>query len=157
METTELLYTLHVKLAELRGILPGAEAPVSTAFWSPLARFVFGRADAYELTCQAEDTDAIKTIMPYAETVERRRAAGILLFWGAVTAALVEDVAGGHGTGREGLWWQRIVLTREGEIVFELKDYGATMTIGSLTQGEADYVADLLPAAARIERVTVHA
>jgi hypothetical protein len=150
--TTGKLTALHITIPDLRGMLPGVETSVSTAFWVPVAEFVLGRSGTFEVVCQREDTDAIKLLMPVAETIERRREDGALMFWGAVTPAVTRAVAGGHGSGHESLWWWQIALTRDGDQMFVLQDYGAHMEVFGLTEGEAAEVIDLLPFSARAVR-----
>lgn len=152
--TTDKLTSLQITIPDLRGMLPGAETGVSTAFWVPLAEFVLRRAGTFEVVCQREDTDAIKLLMPVAETIERRREDGALMFWGAVTPAVTRAVVGGHGSGHESLWWWQIVLTCDGNQVFVMQDYGAHMNLFGLTGDEAAAVLDLLPFAARTVRTT---
>ena len=79
--TTDKLTSLHITIPDLRGMLPGVETAVSTAFWVPLAEFVLRRSGTFEVVCQREDTDAIKLLMPVAETIERqarRRSTDVL-------------------------------------------------------------------------------
>ncbi|MCE5192641.1 MAG: hypothetical protein ABFD13_06110 [Candidatus Cryosericum sp.] len=149
---TEQLISLHITIPDLRGMLPNTPTVVSTAFWVPLAQFVMRRAGAFEVVCQREDTSAIKLLMPLAEIVERRRDDGALMFWGGVTPVVCKAVASGHGSGHESLWWWQINLTREGEQVFALQDYGARMDVFALTEAEATTVLNLLPFAARTIR-----
>jgi hypothetical protein len=150
--TSNKLTTLHIRIPDLRGMLPGVETAVSTAFWVPLAEFVLHRSGTFEVVCLREDTDAIKLLMPVAETIERRHEDGALMFWGAVTPAVTRAVVGGHGSGHESLWWWQIALTRDGDQVFVLQDYGAHMDVFGLTGDEAAEVDDLLPFAARTVR-----
>ena len=150
--TTDKLSSLHITIPDLRGMLPGVETAVSTAFWVPVAEFVLRRSGTFEVVCQREDTDAIKLLMPVAETIERRREDGALMFWGAVTPAVIKAVARGHGSGHESLWWWQIALTRDGDQVFVLQDYGARMDVYGLTGDEAAEVIDLLPFSARAVR-----
>jgi len=152
--TTDKLISLHITIPDLRGMLPGVDTAVSTAFWVPLAEFVLRRSGTFEVVCLREDTDAIKLLMPFAETIERRREDGALMFWGAVTPAVTRAVAGGHGSGHESLWWWQIALTRDGDQVFVLQDYGAHMDLFGLTGDETAAVVDLLPFAARTVRTT---
>lgn len=151
---TDRLFTVHVVLRDLRGILPGAATSVSTSFWVPLAQFIFGRARLFEIVCRREDHLSIKLLMPYADTVERRRDDGALMFWGPVTPAVTRVVASGHGSGHEGLWWWQIALTHDGDQVFVLEDYGERMDIFGLSESEATRVVELLPLAARTSRTT---
>jgi hypothetical protein len=146
------LTSLHITIPDLRGMLPGVEAAVSTAFWVPVAEFVLRRSGTFEVVCQREDIDAIKLLMPVADTIERRREDGALMFWGAVTPAVTKAIAGGHGSGHESLWWWQIALTRDGDQVFVLQDYGARMEVFGLTGDEAAEVIDLLPFSARAVR-----
>jgi hypothetical protein len=146
------LYTLHIAIPELRGMLPGAETTVSTAFWVPLAEFVFQRSRMFEVMCRREDSDAIKLLMPYAETIERRHEDGVLMFWGPVTPAVARVIAGGHGSGHEALWWWQVALTCEGDQVFVLEDYGEHMDVFGLSEGEVALVTELLPFTARTDR-----
>jgi hypothetical protein len=90
--------------------------------------------------------------MPVAETIERRREDGALMFWGAVTPAITKAVAGGHGSGHESLWWWQIALTSNGNEVFVLQDYGEHMALFGLTGDEAAVVLDLLPFSAHVAR-----
>jgi hypothetical protein len=150
--TTDKLISLHITIPDLRGMLPGVETAVSTAFWVPLAEFVLRRSGTFEVVCLREDTDAIKLLMPFAETIERRREDGALMFWGAVTPAVTRAVVGGHGSGHESLWWWQIALTRDGDQVFVLQDYGAHMDLFGLTGVETAAVVDLLPFSARTVR-----
>ncbi len=133
-------------------MLPGAETTVSTSFWVPLAEFVFQRARTFEVVCRREDTDAIKLLMPYAETVERRHEDGALMLWGPVTPVATRMIVGGHGTGHEALWWWQMVLTRDGEQVFDLEDYGEHMDVFGLSEAEAAVVSELLPFSAHTFR-----
>jgi len=149
---TDKLTSLHITIPDLRGMLPGVETAVSTAFWVPLAKFVLHRSGTFEIVCQREDTDAIKLLMPVAETIERRREDGALMFWGAVTPEVNMAVVGGHGSGHESLWWWQIALTRDGDQVFVLQDYGEHMDLFGLTGDETAAVLDLLPFSARIAR-----
>jgi hypothetical protein len=151
---TDKLISLHITIPDLRGMLPGVETAVSTAFWVPLAEFVLRRSGTFEVVCLREDTDAIKLLMPFAETIERRREDGALMFWGAVTPAVTRAVVGGHGSGHESLWWWQIALTRDGDQVFVLQDYGAHMDLFGLTGVETVAVLDLLPFSARTVRRT---
>jgi len=146
------LTSLHIRIPDLRGMLPGVETAVSTAFWVPLAEFVLRRSGTFEVVCLREDTDAIKLLMPVAETIERRHEDGALMFWGAVTPVVTRAVVGGHGSGHESLWWWQIALTRDGDQVFVLQDYGAHMDVFGLTGDEAAEVVDLLPFSARTVR-----
>ncbi len=148
------LVSLHIAVPDLRGMLPNAPTVVSTAFWVPLAAFVLGRAKTFEIVCQREDTDAIRLLMPLADTIERRREDGALMFWGGVTPMVCKVVTGGHGSGHESLWWWQVALTREGDQVFVLRDYGARMDVFALTEAEATTVLNLLPCAARTTRVS---
>jgi len=138
-------FTLHVTVPELRGMLPGAATTISTSFWVPLAEFVLKRSRTYEVVCKREDRDPIKLLMPCAETVERRHEDGALTFWGSVNPAVVRVLAGGHGSGHEALWWWQISLTRDGEQVFVLEDYGEHMDVFGITEAEAAFVVELLP------------
>ena len=152
--TTGKLISLHIVFPDLKGMLPGIETTVSTAFWVPLAEFVLRRSGTFEVVCLREDTGAIKLLMPVAETIERRREDGALMFWGAVTPAVTQAIVAGHGSGHESLWWWQIVLTSDGNQVFALHDYGAHMTLFGLTGEEASTVVDLLPLSARTVRTT---
>ncbi len=152
--TTAKLTSLHITVPELSGMLPGVETAVSTAFWVPLAEFVLHRSETFEVVCQREDTNAIRLLMPVAETIERRREDGALMFWGAVTPAVTRAVAGGHGSGHESLWWWQIALTSNGNQVFVLQDYGEHMDLFGLTGDEAATVLDLLPFSARAARTS---
>jgi len=149
---TDKLSSLRITIPDLRGMLPGVETAVSTAFWVPVAEFVLRRSGTFEVVCQREDTDAIKLLMPVAETIERRREDGALMFWGTVTPAVTKAVSGGHGSGHESLWWWQIALTRDGDQVFVLQDYGARMDVFGLTGDEAAEVINLLPFSARAVR-----
>lgn len=133
-------------------MLPGAETIVSTSFWVPLAEFVLKRSRTFEVVCRREDTDAIKRLMPYAETVERRHEDGALMLWGTTTPAVVQAVSGGHGAGHEALWWWQVALTRDGDQVFVLDDYGEHMDVFRLTEADAAMVTELLPFTARTTR-----
>lgn len=150
--TMEKLTSLHITIPELRGMLPGIEASVSTAFWVPLAEFVLRRSGTFEVVCMREDIGAIKLLMPVAETIERRHEDGALMFWGVVTPAVTRAVVGGHGSGHESLWWWQIALTRDGDQVFVLQDYGEHMDLFGLTGDETAAVLDLLPFSARTAR-----
>jgi len=150
---TDKLVTVHITVRDLRGMLPNAPTVVSTAFWVPLAEFVLGRAATFEIVCQREDTNAIRLLMPLADTIERRRADGALMFWGSMTPAIRGAVISGHGSGHESLWWWQIALERDGEQVFVLKDYGACMDVFGLSDDEVSQVLELLPDAARATRV----
>ena len=152
--TTDRLTSLHIAIPDLRGMLPGVETAVSTAFWVPLAEFVLQRSGAFEVVCQREDTDAIKLLMPVAEMIERRREDGTLVFWGPVTPAVSRAIAGGHGSGHESLWWWQIALTSGGSQVFVLQAYGEQMDLYGLSGNEAAAVVDLLPLSARTARTT---
>ena len=152
--TTDKLTSLHITIPDLRGMLPGVETAVSTAFWVPLAEFVLRRSGTFEVVCLREDTGAIKLLMPVAETIERRREDGALMFWGVVTPAVTRAVVGGHGSGHESLWWWQIALTCDGNQVFVMEDYGAHMDLFGLTGDEVAAVLDLLPFAARTVRTT---
>jgi hypothetical protein len=90
--------------------------------------------------------------MPVAETIERRREDGALMFWGAVTPEVTRAVVGGHGSGHESLWWWQIALTRDGDQVFVLQDYGEHIDLFGLTGDETTAVLDLLPLSARTAR-----
>jgi hypothetical protein len=149
---TGRLFTLHIAIPELRGMLPGAETTVSTSFWVPLAEFVFKRSRTFEVVCRREDADAVKLLMPYAETVERRHEDGALMFWGPVTPAVTRVIAGGHGSGHEVLWWWQVSLTCDGDQVFVLEDYGEHMDVFGLSDVEAAFVVELLPFSARTAR-----
>jgi hypothetical protein len=150
--TTDRLTSLHITIPDLRGMLPGVATAVSTAFWVPLAEFVLRRSGTFEVVCLREDTGAIKLLMPVAETIERRREDGALMFWGSITPAVIRAVVGGHGSGHESLWWWQIALTSDGNEVFVLQDYGAHMDLFGLTGVEAAAVLDLLPFSARTVR-----
>jgi len=150
--TTDRLTSLHITIPDLRGMLPGVETAVSTAFWVPLAEFVLRRSGTFEVVCLREDTGAIKLLMPVAETIERRREDGALMFWGSITPAVTRAVVGGHGSGHESLWWWQIALTCDGNQVFVLQDYGEHMNLFGLTADEAAAVLDLLPFSARTVR-----
>jgi len=150
--TTDKLSSLRITIPDLRGMLPGVETAISTAFWVPVAEFVLRRSGTFEVVCQREDTDAIKLLMPVAETIERRREDGALMFWGTVTPAVTKAVSGGHGSGHESLWWWQIALTRDGDQVFVLQDYGARMEVFGLIEDEAAEVINLLPFSARAVR-----
>lgn len=152
--TTDKMTSLRITIPGLRGMLPGIETAVSTAFWVPLAESVLHRSEAFEVVCQREDTDAIKLMMPVAETIERRREDGALMFWGAVTPAVTRAVAGGHGSGHESLWWWQIALTSNGSQVFFLQDYGEHMDLFGLTGDEAAAILGLLPFSARVARTS---
>ncbi len=152
--TTDKLTSLQITIPDLRGMLPGVETAISTAFWVPLAEFVLRRSGTFEVVCQREDIDAIKLLMPVAEMIERRHEDGALMFWGAVTPAVTKAVVGGHGSGHESLWWWQIALTHEGDQVFVLQDYGARMDVFGLTADEVAVVLDLLPFSARSARTT---
>lgn len=152
--TTGKLISLHIVFPDLKGMLPGIETTVSTAFWVPLAEFVLRRSGTFEVVCLREDTGAIKLLMPVAETIERRREDGALMFWGAVTPVVTQAIVAGHGSGHESLWWWQIVLTSDGNQVFALHDYGAHMNVFGLTGEEASAVVDLLPLSARTVRTT---
>ena len=102
--TTAKLTSLRITVPELRGMLPGVETAVSTAFWVPLAEFVLHRSETFEVVCQREDTDAIRLLMPVAETIERRHEDGALMFWGAVTPAVTESCR------RGARFWSRVPL-----------------------------------------------
>jgi len=149
---TDKLTSLHITIPGLRGMLPGVETAVSTAFWVPLAKFVLRRSGTFEVVCQREDTDAIKLLMPVAETIERRREDGALMFWGVVTPEVTRAVVGGHGSGHESLWWWQIALTRDGDQIFVLQGYGEHMDLLGLTGDETAEVLDLLPFSARTAR-----
>lgn len=149
---TGRLFTLHIAIPELRGMLPGAETSVSTSFWVPLAEFVLKRSRTFEVVCRRDDTDAIKLLMPYAETVERRHEDGALMFWGSVSPAVTRVIAGGHGSGHEALWWWQLSLTCDGDQVFVLEDYGEHMDVSGLSEAEAGAVVELLPFTARTTR-----
>ncbi|HWQ21384.1 MAG TPA: hypothetical protein VN478_01500 [Clostridia bacterium] len=150
--TSDRFSSLHITIPDLRGMLPGVETGVSTAFWVPLAEFVLHRSETFEVVCQREDTDAIKLLMPVAEMIERRHEDGALMFWGAVTPTVSRAVAGGHGSGHESLWWWQMALTSDGNQVFALQEYGERMDVYGLTADEAAAVLELLPFSARIVR-----
>jgi hypothetical protein len=150
--TTDKLTSLHITIPDLKGMLPGVETSVSTAFWVPLAQFVLSRSGTFEVVCMREDSSAIKLLMPVAETIERRREDGALMFWGAITPEVTRIIAGGHGSGHESLWWWQIALAHDGDQVFVLQDYGEHMELFGLTGDEAAAVLDLLPFAARTAR-----
>jgi hypothetical protein len=150
--TTDKLTSLHITIPDLKGMLPGVETSVSTAFWVPLAQFVLSRSGTFEVVCMREDSSAIKLLMPVAETIERRREDGALMFWGAITPEVTRVVARGHGSGHESLWWWQIALTHDGDQVFVLQDYGEHMDLFGLTGDETAAVLDLLPFAARTVR-----
>jgi hypothetical protein len=76
------------------------------------------------------------------------------MFWGAVTSAVTMAVVGGHGSGHESLWWWQIALTRDGDQIFVLQDYGAHMDVFGLTGDEVTEVVDFLPFSARTVRTT---
>jgi hypothetical protein len=152
--TSSKLTSLHIRIPDLRGMLPGVETAVSTAFWVPLAEFVLRRSGTFEVVCLREDTDAIRLLMPVAETIERRREDGALMFWGTVTPAVTRAIVGGHGSGHESLWWWQIALTRDGDQVFVLQDYGEHLEVLGLTGDEAAEIIDLLPFSARTVRTT---
>lgn len=149
---TDRLTSLHITIPDLRGMLPGVETAVSTAFWVPLAEFVLQRSGTFEVVCQREDTDAIRLMMPVAEMIERRHEDGALMFWGAITPAVSNAIAGGHGSGHESLWWWQIALTSEGSQVFTLQAYGEQMDLYGLNEDEVAAVVDLLPFSARTAR-----
>ena len=151
---TDRLTSLHITIPDLRGMLPGVETAVSTAFWVPLAEFVLQRSKTFEVVCQREDTDAIRLMMPVAEMIERRHEDGALMFWGAVTPVVGKAISGGHGSGHESLWWWQIALTSEGNQVFALQAYGEQMGLYGLSGDEAAAVVDLLPLSARTSRST---
>ncbi|MGB9666329.1 MAG: hypothetical protein ACPL2N_03360 [Candidatus Cryosericum sp.] len=148
-DMTDKLVSLHITIPELRGILPNTATVVSTAFWVPLADFVLRRAGVFEVVCQREDAMAIKLLMPLAETIERRREDGALMFWGTVTPGFCKAIANGHGSGHDALWWWQIALSREGEQVFALREYGAVMDLFALNESEVNVILELLPCAAR--------
>ena len=152
--TSSKITSLHIRIPDLRGMLPGVETAVSTAFWVPLAEFVLRRSGTFEVVCLREDTDAIRLLMPVAETIERRHEDGALMFWGAVTPAVTRAVVGGHGSGHESLWWWQIALTRDGDQVFVLQDYGEHLEVFGLTGDEAAEVIGLLPFSSRTVRTT---
>ncbi len=150
---TGQLFTVHIVLPELRGMLPGAGTTVSTSFWVPLATFVLGRAQAFEFVCRREDREAIKLLMPCAETVERRHEDGALMFWGPVVPAVARIIAGGHGGGHEALWWWQMTLTHGDDQVFVLEEYGERMDVFGLSDAEAAFIVELLPFSARTTRI----
>lgn len=152
--TTDKLTSLHITIPGLRGMLPGVETSVSTAFWVPLAELVLRRSGTFEIVCLRDDIDAIKSLMPVAETIERRHEDGALMFWGRVTPSVIKAVVGGHGSGHESLWWWQMDLTRDGDQVFTLRDYGAHMDLFGLSQETAATVLELLPFSARAVRTT---
>ncbi|MHB8106868.1 MAG: hypothetical protein ACYDH4_05510 [Candidatus Cryosericum sp.] len=149
---SDKLTSLRITIPDLKGMLPGVETAVSTAFWVPLAEFVLHRSRAFEIVCMREDSSAIKLLMPVAETIERRREDGALMFWGAVTPDVTRAIAGGHGSGHESLWWWQMALTHDGDQVFVLQDYGERMDVFGLTGDEMAAVLNLLPNAARTAR-----